>query len=409
MAFIDELENYKSYIQSASELKEKIKSTADKLGVETEYNVDTPSTLLDKIGDLQVGGDGGNVDSGGEFLVQVIDYDGTILKQDHLDTGATFTLPDAPTKHERLLFQEWSSPVDITDNTITVGNSDITIGAVYTTKSGLSEFDITLTKVTGLDVTLNMNGTKDWGDGTSDDLTTHTYASYGDYMITCNGTTITASASNGLFGQGGSARNYYCVVARLSNITKINSYALAFCLSLTSITIPKSVTNIGDYSIRFCPFLTSITIPKSVTNIGNYAVAYGYSLKSITMPNGVTSILIGSFLDCHSLSSIIMPSGVTSISSSAFDACYSLTSIIIPSGVTLIGGSAFVDCCSILKYDMTSLNAVPTLSNTNAFTGINAIAKIYVPDALYDSWITATNWSTYADYIYKASEMPTEE
>jgi hypothetical protein len=29
-----------------------------------------------------------------------------------------------------------------------------------------------------------------------------------------------------------------------------------------------------------------------------------------------------------------------------------------------------------------------------------------VPDSLYDEWIAATNWSTFADYIYKASEMP---
>ena len=51
----------------------------------------------------------------GEFLVQVIDYDGTVLKQEHLDTGATFTLPNSPT-HEGLVFNGWSSPVIITNN-----------------------------------------------------------------------------------------------------------------------------------------------------------------------------------------------------------------------------------------------------------------------------------------------------
>lgn len=56
-------------------------------------------------------------------------------------------------------------------------------------------------------------------------------------------------------------------------------------------------------------------------------------------------------------------------------------------------------------YDFSQHTSVPTLSNTNAFKGINGICKIIVPDSLYDSWITATNWSTYADYIYKVSEV----
>ena len=36
-------------------------------------------------------------DNKGEFLVRVVDYDGSIIKQDHLDSGSTFTLPSAPT------------------------------------------------------------------------------------------------------------------------------------------------------------------------------------------------------------------------------------------------------------------------------------------------------------------------
>ena len=96
----------------------------------------------------------------GKYLVQVIDYDGTVLKSAKLNTGDTFTLPDTPTGRPRLTFQEWSSPVAITNNTITVGDSDITIGATYTTTSGLTEFDITLTEATGLKVTCNMTGTR---------------------------------------------------------------------------------------------------------------------------------------------------------------------------------------------------------------------------------------------------------
>jgi hypothetical protein len=77
--------------------------------------------------------------------------------------------------------------------------------------SRLSEFDISGT----FTVTLNMDGTKDWGDGTSDTSTTHTYASAGDYTITCDGSTMTTSSSSGLFGQSSSTPCSYAKNVRL--------------------------------------------------------------------------------------------------------------------------------------------------------------------------------------------------
>ena len=274
---------------------------------------------------------GGGEQPTGDYTVKVIDYDGTVLLETKGNTGDVITLPTAPT-HDKLVFQEWSASVAVTNNTVTIENNDVMVGAVYTTASGKSEFDITLTKVTGLSVTLNMDGTKDWGDGTSDTATTHTYTAYGDYTIACDGTTI----NRYVFGQNSSGKTYYCVRARLANVTSIGDNTFSSCYSLTSITIPNGVTSIGDYT---------------------------------------------------------------------FNSCSSLTSIAIPNGVTSISNSAFSSCSSITKYDFSQHTSVPTLSRTDAFEGINQICKIIVPDSLYDSWITATNWSTYADYIYKVSEV----
>ena len=52
-----------------------------------------------------------------------------------------------------------------------------------------------------------------------------------------------------------------------------------------------------------------------------------------------------------------------------------------------------------IKEENTLICSAPTLSNTNAFTDIPADCEIRVPAALYDEWIAATNWSTYASKI----------
>lgn len=107
------------------------------------------TTYADAINNIQTGsGSGSSGSSNGKYLVRVIDWDGRILKQDRLNEGEIFTLPEEPTQ-ERLLFQEWSSPVEIIDGAITVPNQDVTIGSIYITKSGLLEAKVSITKATG--------------------------------------------------------------------------------------------------------------------------------------------------------------------------------------------------------------------------------------------------------------------
>ena len=390
--------------------------------------------------------DGAASQGSGNYTVKVIDYDGTVLMEKKGNTGDVIELPEAPT-HDRLVFQKWSASRTVTDNKVTIGNDNVMVGATYTTASGQNEFDITVTKATGLTVTFNASGVKDWGDGTSDSETSHTYTAYGNYMIKWAG----SSVPQNVFG---SSISYFLTFARLAGITSIGSRAFQNCPSLTSITIPDGVTSIGSRAFQNCPSLTSITIPKGVTSIGDYtfincntstsitipngvtsigdsAFSNCFLLKNITIPEGVTSISSYAFSPCYSLKNITIPEGVTSISSYAFSSCYSLKnitipegvtsiyervfsscrsliSITIPKGVTSIGSHAFSSCSFLQKCDFSQATAVPALSNVNAFNDINQLCKIVVPDNLYDRWIAATNWSTYADYIYKASEVVSE-
>lgn len=362
----------------------------------------------------------------GAYTVKVIDYDGTVLLEKKGNAGDVIELPTAPT-HDRLVFQEWSASVAVSDNKVTIADNDIMVGAVYTTASGQNEFDITLTKVTGLSITLNMNGTKDWGDGTSDTATSHTYTAYGNYMILCDGTTMTTSDSSGLFGQS-NVVNYYCTFARIATKINIGNYAFHNCHSLKNVTISNDALNIGEYVFRACRVLMAIVVPTSVTSIGIGAFALCSSLTQVIIPNNVTQINTSTFATCLCLTSVILPSSVTRIGKYAFSSCYSLKNIIIPNSVTNIDSQAFLDCTvltnivvpknvtkintamfvrcyALMRCDFSQHTAVPTLANTDAFSAINAICKIIVPDSLYDEWIAASNWSTYADYIYKASEV----
>ena len=200
------------------------------------------TNLATCIASIQTGGGG---DHGGEYAVTVIDYDGSVIMQDHLDTGATFTLPDAPT-HSRLTFQDWAAPVNITNNTITVGKSDITIGAVYTPTSGVNEFDIVLTPVTGKTVNLRMIGSRDWGDGTTENyggVFAHTYAD--------NLTTHTVTI-NGITKLGESAfENSGIKKVQLNNgITKVPRYCFRENVDLNEVVLPNSINTIDDYAFE---------------------------------------------------------------------------------------------------------------------------------------------------------------
>ena len=196
---------------------------------------------------------------------------------------------------------------------------------------------------------------------------------------------------------------YYCYslasIIIPDSITFIGSNAFQNCYSLVSITIPNSVTSIGDRTFGSCYSLASITIPDGVTSIGSSAFGNCTSLASITIPDGVMIIGSNAFSQCYSLASITIPDGVFGIASSTFAACYSLASITIPNSIAYIYNSAFQNCSSVRFYDLSRCTVVPTLSSTNAFSGISADCEIRVPTALYDEWIAATNWSTWANYI----------
>ena len=395
--------------------------------------------------------------------VNFYDYDGTLLYSYTVAEAQELTeLPPLPTQ-PGLTCQGWNYDLETIksyNKAVNVGATYITDDGktrlyIKIAAEGRMMVPLYFSQTVASGVTI------DWGDGsdtqtlagTGNVNTRHIYTEIGDYVISLEVTNGTLglghnSYSYCVMGATGNNGKVYCNMLQKveigNNVTSIVDYAFSYCYSLASVVIPNSITSIGNFAFNYCNSLTSTVIPNSVISIGS-AFSSCYSLVSIVIPDGVASISSNAFSSCRSLASIVIPDGVISIEMQAFSGCYSLASIAIPNSVTNIGDNAFNSCSSLASiaipnsvtnigdnafkycyslanivipdsvisinssafygcygmafYDFTSHTSVPTLANTNAFTGILSDCEIRVPVALYDEWIAATNWSTYASQI----------
>ena len=182
------------------------------------------------------------------------------------------------------------------------------------------------------------------------------------------------------------------------SVTSIGNYAFSNCQSLQSITISDGVKSIGNNAFRYCYGMASFTIPDGVKSIEQNTFFYCHSLQSITIPGSVTSIADNAFYNCGTLASITIQDGVTSIGNSAFSNCKSLSSITIPYSVTSIGNYAFSACYGMAEYHMKPTTP-PIMSGTNVFNKIPSDCIIYVPKGSLNAYKSATNWSSYTDYM----------
>lgn len=124
-----------------------------------------------------------------------------------------------------------------------------------------------------------------------------------------------------------------------------------------------------------------------------FDAGYRKSLKVIDSQSNTLAAIIQS-----EETDITIPDGITVIREYLFYR-HPVTGITFPASVTKVERAAFHTATNCLVYDFSKCTVVPTLDNTSAFTGINANAKIKVPSDLYNEWIAATNWATYASYI----------
>lgn len=143
--------------------------------------------------------------------------------------------------------------------------------------------------------------------------------------------------------------------------------------------------------------LTEYVIPEGTTLVGPHAFAYCNNLARVSIPEGVEKIGASAFQGAV-LTELVLPLSCKYIDTWGLSGMNKLQSIIF-GDLTYMGPNSAINNAKCMLYDFTRCTTVPELNHTNAFTGINANAKMIVPAALYDEWIVATNWAEYAEYI----------
>jgi hypothetical protein len=89
-----------------------------------------------------------------------------------------------------------------------------------------------------------------------------------------------------------------------------------------------------------------------------------------------------------------------------FYGCTALKSVKLPKLSTKLRttSSMFYNCTSLEVVDFRGATAVPTLSGTTAFKNVPTTCKVVIPDSLYSTWTSATNWSGLSVVWVKESE-----
>lgn len=366
-----------------------------------------------------------------DYCVRFFDYDGTLLKTQWVYDSEDASAPPTPT-HENLTFYGWNKA-------FTQVIRDMDVGAIY--YSADTYIYITTTSVNySITVSISKSAstltTVFWGDGTSSSSTTvgnvsftKMFSSKGNYVIRIN------SVDPFTLGQNSSSIKLLAGLVN-RNITKIligekatlSNYCLSGANALTVVSVGATISSVSAHTFNGCGAIKHINLPASCTSTGVSAFASCYSLESISLGDSVNLIEGYSFYYCRALRSIIIPSGVTIIKTNTFIGCSALDKVKIEGNITTLESYAF-DASNIkdfmLPASLTGIqtNALTSNAAVSSFvflattppslhsSGMNFMSSllltcIYVPDASVTAYKTATNWSSYANYIYPLSSRP---
>lgn len=153
------------------------------------------------------------------------------------------------------------------------------------------------------------------------------------------------------------------------------------------------VVSVATAGFRNCK-MKSIQLPSSITSFSSEAFAYCIELTTITIPYNVQVIPSSAFLDCKKLQSVYYGRedsdeittknyAITRIEDHAFDSCIKLASFNCPRNAVFFGKSCFQNCTSLKKFSFPTKETVSTNSiviKDYAFHNCSKLRRIYCED-----------------------------
>lgn len=188
----------------------------------------------------------------------------------------------------------------------------------------------------------------------------------------------------------------------------ITRNAFSYCTNLVKITLPDTLTTIESYSFTNCTNLKQVIYKGELEDWLRLSMAiYREGAADSSPLEYCEEFYIGK--NKEPLINITIPDSITSIKPLVLYNVPTLQSITFHSNVSTISNLS-ISCNPLLKYcDFSNHTSIPKMKHYNAFWKIPTTCKIIVPDALYEEWIAATNWSTYADNIIKKSDWDAQQ
>ena len=163
-----------------------------------------------------------------------------------------------------------------------------------------------------------------------------------------------------------------------SGLKTLGQFALANCIELTAIDIPKGVTSLQRGALSRCIKLTDIRLPSTLKSIGMDAFEGCGSLKKLEIPDSVNTIELYAFAFCTSLEEIHLSQNITTLSDALFRDCDSLRTVDIPERVRTVGEDVFLSCDSLES--ITLPDAVKELSRSLFAACTNLREVHFAPD-----------------------------
>lgn len=364
------------------------------------------------------------------------DYDGTRLySYDEDEVAAMTELPALPDHTDMGLVQEgWNwTLADIKTQIQLVGACDV--GCTYATNDGRDHIHIKIDDENYMSPSLYINVYNgypikvDWGDGSEDETVStsnpsHTYTNLGEYTIKIEGNKVKRNNVQSSYIWDGYATSsiasaIYRRYVRWLHVCNPNiSHGHYSFENLTLdwlILSGQAGCSINALSpLRFTSVPALIVNPSfggifylSTVNVLVTKVVCMYNLDIKSAHNTYTSGDMVYRIACpyktrSQITSRNIPFYIYNVDSTT---CFESNTNVVKYKIHCEGSSTIVSYGFRNNYKLEEVefheyDTVPTLSNVSAFSGCPTGFKIIVPQSLYAEWKAATNWSTFADYIY---------